>query len=161
MRLNYNRKKRFGIGFMLLSCLLALSFIRYIKTWEPDTHTGLLRSIGHFFFQRFGITSFLFCWLFFVIGITRFKTCCRLKLKSQSKYALLCFLYLNLLLGFIAPHPVFPVSGTFGIYFVRQAIRISNFWIIFVSLIIVCPALMFLYFIKIKRKSVPPKKQKE
>lgn len=159
MRLNYNRKKRFGIGFLLLSCLLTGSFIWYIKTWEPESHKGFFRSIGHFFFQRFGITSFVFCWLFFIIGITRFKTCRHLKLKTQSKYVLLCFLYLNVLLGFIAPHPVFPFSGAFGIYFVRQAIRISNFWIIFVSLIIVCPTLMFLYFIK--RKSVPPKKQKE
>jgi DNA segregation ATPase FtsK/SpoIIIE, S-DNA-T family len=124
-----------GTVLLLLCLFLFTCFTSYLFTWhedqsivkgasiffpERDLQVGnILGTLGawishQFFFNGFGIASFLFCILFFVTGINLIIGRRIFVLRRHVRYVSAGVIYFSVLLAFIFRSFAFPWGGAFG-----------------------------------------------
>jgi S-DNA-T family DNA segregation ATPase FtsK/SpoIIIE len=129
-------RKIAGAFFLLLGLFLLIAFASYLFTWKEDQDKvfrgasilspsakvktdNLMGNLGayvshQFFFNGFGLASFLFCTLFFVIGLNAMLTRKIFSLWRNVRYVLIGILYFSVLLAFVAGSAAFPWGGAVG-----------------------------------------------
>ena len=125
-----------GAVFLLVSIFLFISFTSYLFTWREDqdkvfrgiailspTHdvkvANLLGNLGayisHFFFyEGFGIASYLICSFFFITGINWLFAKKYFSIKRNLRYVLIGLVYISTTLAFLCRGASFPWGGAFG-----------------------------------------------
>lgn len=120
-----------GLLLLVLSVFLLLAFSSYLFTWKADQNLIInhwdnpeiqaenwLGKLGayaahQFIFNAFGIASFLFCFLFFIVG---FKALFKIKLVPFNKafaYSLFTIVWLSVVMAYVfKSYPI--LGGTFG-----------------------------------------------
>mgnify|MGYP003143830345 CR=1 FL=1 len=120
-----------GLLLLVFSVFLLLAFSSYLFTWKADQNLIInhwdnpeiqaenwLGKLGayaahQFIFNAFGIASFLFCFLFFIVG---FKALFKIKLVPFNKafaYSLFTIVWFSVVLAYIfKSYPI--LGGTFG-----------------------------------------------
>ncbi len=120
-----------GLLLLVFSVFLLLAFSSYLFTWKADQNLIInhwdnpevqaenwLGKLGayaahQFIFNAFGVASFLFCFLFFIVG---FKALFKIKLVPFNKafaYSLFAIIWLSVVLAYIfKSYPI--LGGTFG-----------------------------------------------
>jgi S-DNA-T family DNA segregation ATPase FtsK/SpoIIIE len=129
-------KKIAGSVLLLVSLFLFIAFTSYLFTWKEDqdkvfrgasillpsedVQTGNLLGnfgayISHmFFYNGFGVASFLFCTLFFVTGTNAILGRKVFSIWRNVRYVLVGILFFSVLFAFIARTAVFPWGGAVG-----------------------------------------------
>ena len=143
-------RKIAGSVALLASLFLFISFISYLFTWREDQDkvfrgasillpsedvqtVNLLGNFGAyishmFFYNGFGVASFLFCTLFFVIGINSLLGRKVFSLWRNIRYVLVGILFFSVLLAFIAKTSTFPWGGAVGDLISQWLVRaLGNF----------------------------------
>jgi DNA segregation ATPase FtsK/SpoIIIE, S-DNA-T family len=131
--------KVLGVLFLLLSVFLFISFTSYLFTWQDDQDKvfnlsyqilfnndvqveNLLGRLGAyishlFFYKGTGFASYLFCYLFFIIGINLIVGRKVFRIGRNIRYILFGLLFITTFLGFIF-HSFdisdFPAGGALG-----------------------------------------------
>jgi DNA segregation ATPase FtsK/SpoIIIE, S-DNA-T family len=125
-----------GACLLLLAAFLFIAFTSYLFTWSEDQAmvsrgasilkplanekiANLLGYLGayishQFFFNGFGIASYLFCSFFFISGVNLFFSRKIFSLGRNLRYVLAGLLFLSVSLAFIAKGAVFPWGGAVG-----------------------------------------------
>lgn len=120
-----------GLLLLVFSVFLLLAFSSYLFTWKADQNLIInhwdnpdiqaenwLGKLGayaahQFIFNAFGIASFLFCFLFFIVG---FKALFKIKLVPFNKafaYSLFTIVWLSVVMAYVLKsYPI--LGGTFG-----------------------------------------------
>ena len=128
--------KIFGAFFLLIAFLLFVAFTSYLFTWQEDyskvsqgsrillpSHdekvANMLGSSGayfsHIFFRSgFGIASYLFCSLFFVIGVNLFFGRRLFSLSRNIKYVIIGLIVISVTASFLTPGNLFAWGGAVG-----------------------------------------------
>lgn len=127
-----------GIGFLIISLVLFISFTSYLFTWKED-QDKVLRSassvlfeegvqvenllgrfgawLSHvFFYKGFGVASFLICTFFFIIGSNLLFGKKIFSVARNLKYVLVGLLVLPVFFSFFLHAEGFPWGGAFGNY---------------------------------------------
>lgn len=138
-----NRKLNLTIGsvLLLLSVYLILAFISYLFTWKADqdlvinkgffefifntadidlgNHLGKFGAwLSHqFIYEWFGLASFLFPFVFALIGTFLLFRVEVLPLKKVVSKSVIGFVILSLVFGFFTSSESFPYGGSFGFQF--------------------------------------------
>lgn len=121
---NPRLRKIIGLAFILFSAYQLIAFTSYLFTWAGDQDKVALgwgkllfdKSIvvdnwlgklgalisNTFIFNGFGITSFLFILLFFLVGFKIIFKISLIPLKKTFKYSLFFFLWLPVVLAYVA-----------------------------------------------------------
>ena len=130
-------RKIAGTVSLLLSLFLFIAFVSYAFTWRQDqdkvishgasillpsedlNSENLLGNFGAyishiFFYNGFGVASFLFCWLFFVMGVNALFNRKVFSLWRNTRYVLVGILFFSVLFSFITAHHGFPWGGAVG-----------------------------------------------
>lgn len=127
-----------GSVFILIALLLFISFTSYLFTWQEDqdkvlknagnyllsddaTASNLLGRAGawiaHLFFYRsFGVASYLFCTLFFVVGINLLFGKKVFSIARNLKYLIAGLIVLPVSFAFFLKSQAFPWGGAIGNY---------------------------------------------
>lgn len=130
--------KIIGSGFLFLCFFLFVSFTSYLFTWTDDQDkirdmgarilqpndleiNNLLGSFGAyisflFFEYGFGIASYMFCSLFFVVGINLLFDKAVFSISRNVRYLMMGVLVISVSASFFAPHAQFNWGGAFGKY---------------------------------------------
>lgn len=125
-----------GTFALLVSLFLFIAFASYLFTWKEDQDkvfrgaaillpsenvktTNLLGNVGAyfshlFFYNGFGAASFLFCTLFFVIGVNALVTKKIFSISRNVRYLLVGLLFFSITFSFIARNSAFPWGGAVG-----------------------------------------------
>lgn len=128
---NEKLAKSVGLLFLLTSIFLLLAFSSFLFTWEidqdklfnhwndPDLQVenwlGKLGAlISHqLIFKGFGITSFFFIFLFFIVGFRILFKSNLLPMGKSFRYTLFSILWFSIVLGYVFPNtPI--LGGAFG-----------------------------------------------
>ena len=127
-----------GILLLLAALILFISFTSYLFTWQQD-QDKVLRNISRFlftddvnvenllgrigawlahlfFYQSFGIASYLICSMFFILGINFLFGKKIFSLARNLKYVLIGLLVLPVFFSFFFKSYDFPWGGTMGNY---------------------------------------------
>jgi S-DNA-T family DNA segregation ATPase FtsK/SpoIIIE len=131
-------RKIAGAFLLLISLFLLIAFISYLFTWKEDQDkvfrgasillpgedvktTNLLGNLGalishKFFFTGFGAASFLFCTLFFVIGVNALLTKKIFSLWRNVRYVLVGLVFFSVTFSFVGngTGSTFPWGGAVG-----------------------------------------------
>lgn len=129
-------RKIAGSVSMLASLFLFIAFTSYLFTWREDQDkvfrgasillpaedvqtNNLLGNFGAyishmFIYNGFGLASFLFCTLFFVVGVNAILGRKVFSLWRNIRYVLIGILFFSVLFAFIAKTAVFPWGGAVG-----------------------------------------------
>jgi S-DNA-T family DNA segregation ATPase FtsK/SpoIIIE len=121
---------------LLLTCIFLFTcFSSYLFTWAedqsavkngslffPDKNAGVANILGmlgawtshQFFFNGFGLSSYLLCILFFVGGINILTGRKIFRFKRHLRYVIAGLIYFSVLLAFIGKSSAFPWGGAFG-----------------------------------------------
>lgn len=126
-----------GTLSLLLAAFLFFAFASYIFTWKEDQDkvlnhgasillpsgeiktSNLLGNIGayishQFFFNGFGIASFLFCSLFFVMGANWLFTRKLFSIGRNIRYLIVGVLFFSVFFSFVTGKDGFPWGGAVG-----------------------------------------------
>lgn len=125
-----------GTVALLISLFLFIAFVSYLFTWKEDQDkvfkgasillpstevktVNLLGNVGayvshQFFFNAFGIASFLFCSLFFVIGINALFGKKIFNVWRNVRYLIVGILFFSVAAAFLSGHHPFPWGGAMG-----------------------------------------------
>ncbi|HEV3326880.1 MAG TPA: DNA translocase FtsK 4TM domain-containing protein, partial [Puia sp.] len=126
-----------GAVFLLLAIFLLLAFTSYLFTWKEDqnlvSHGGwhtlmpsttvkasnLLGNLGalvshFFFFNGFGLASYLFCSFFFIVGVNLLFARRIFSISRNLRYVLTGLLFFSVALAFITRGSGFPWGGAVG-----------------------------------------------
>ena len=125
-----------GTIFLLLGVFLFIAFASYLFTWKQDQDKitdgaavllpsaniktdNLLGNFGayishQFFFNGFGVASFLFCTLFFVIGINALMGKKIFSIWRNVRYVLVGIIFFSVALAFSFSNSEFPWGGEVG-----------------------------------------------
>jgi S-DNA-T family DNA segregation ATPase FtsK/SpoIIIE len=122
-----------GAVFLLVAAFLFIAFTSYLFTWREDQsnvlhglwHNSDVRAanlLGHlgawvsskFFYFGFGIASYLFCTLFFVVGANLLYARRIFSASRNLRYLLAGLLFFSVSLSFITRGSGFPWGGAFG-----------------------------------------------
>jgi len=138
-----NNRLRLSIGSVLglISVYQVLSFLSYFFSWKPDQdkimNTGFFEFIfsgkeveienalgklgawtSHtFIYEWFGVASFIFPFVFLVIGIYLLTRIRVLPLKRMLAISTVSLVVMSLVLGFFTTNSSFPYGGEFGFQF--------------------------------------------
>ena len=129
-------QKIIGSAFLFICFFLFVSFTSYLFTWSEDQDkirdmgarilspneldiNNLLGSFGAyvafvFFEYGFGIASYLFCSLFFVIGINLLFDKSVFSITRNVRYLMMGLLVISVSAAFFAPQSSFNFGGAFG-----------------------------------------------
>ncbi len=125
-----------GTISLLVSLFLFIAFVSYLFTWREDQDkvfkgasillpsteiktTNLLGNIGayishQFFYNAFGVASFLFCSLFFVIGVNALFGRKVFSVWRNVRYLVVGLLFFCVAFAFVAGANAFPFGGAMG-----------------------------------------------
>ena len=125
-----------GAFSILISLFLAIAFLSYLFTWKEDQDkvfrgaaillpgediktTNLLGNLGAyishlFFYKGFGAASFMFCSLFFVIGVNALLGVKIFNLWRNVRYVIVSLLFFSVVLAFIFRGGGFAWGGAVG-----------------------------------------------
>jgi len=128
--------KIIGSAFLFICFFLFVAFTSYLFTWSEDQDkirdmgarilspndleiNNLLGSFGAyvafvFFEYGFGIASYLFCSLFFVVGINLLFDKSVFSIARNVRYLMMGLLVISVSAAFFAPQSSFNVGGAFG-----------------------------------------------
>ena len=128
--------KIIGSVFLFVCFFLFVSFTSYLFTWSEDQDkirdmgarilrpndleiNNLLGSFGAyvafvFFEYGFGIASYLFCSLFFVVGVNLLFDKSVFSISRNVRYLMMGLLVVSVSASFFAPHSTFNWGGAFG-----------------------------------------------
>jgi S-DNA-T family DNA segregation ATPase FtsK/SpoIIIE len=138
-----NKRLRLSVGaiFLLVALYQALSFISYFFTWKQDqdkvinkgffefvfsdsdviidNHLGKLGAwLSHLFiYEWFGLASYLFPFMFILLGIYLLTKIKLLPLKKSIATSVVGLVVIALILGFFTQPDSFPFGGEFGYQF--------------------------------------------
>jgi len=138
-----NKRLRLSVGAisLLVALYQALSFISYFFTWQQDqdkvinkgffefvfsdsdvmidNHLGKLGAwISHLFiYEWFGLASFVFPFVFAILGIYLLTKIKLLPLKKSMAASIVGLIVISLILGFFTQPDSFPFGGEFGYQF--------------------------------------------
>jgi len=138
-----NNRLRLSIGSVLglISVYQVLSFLSYFFSWKPDQdkimNTGFFEFIfsgkeveienalgklgawtSHtFIYEWFGVASFIFPFVFLVLGIYLLTRIRVLPLKRMLAISTVSLVVISLVLGFFTTNSSFPYGGEFGFQF--------------------------------------------
>jgi len=129
-------RKIAGSVSLFASLFLLIAFASYLFTWKEDQDkvfrgasillpsedvqtVNLLGNFGAyishlFFYNGFGVASFLFCSLFFVIGINAIMGRKVFSLWRNIRYVLVGIVFFSVLLAFLTKGNIFPWGGAVG-----------------------------------------------
>ena len=127
-----------GITLLLISVVLLISFSSYLVTWKEDQDKVLRHSWGvlvqdgmqvqnllgrfgawlsHlFFYNGFGVASYLVCTFFFILGINLLFGKKYFSIARNIKYVIVGLLVLPVFFSFFMHQQGFPWGGAFGNY---------------------------------------------
>src|SRR5580692_5034417 len=126
-----------GAVFLLLAIFLLLAFTSYLYTWKEDQYlfspwrwhvlmpstavkaSNLLGNLGAlvshlFFFNGFGLASYLFCSFFFIVGVNLMFKRKVFSISRNLRYVVTGLLYISVLLAFVTRGSEFPWGGAVG-----------------------------------------------
>jgi S-DNA-T family DNA segregation ATPase FtsK/SpoIIIE len=125
-----------GAVFLLLAIFLLLAFTSYLYTWKEDQFlvsrgwhvlmpstgakaSNLLGNLGAlvshlFFFNGFGLASYLFCSFFFIVGVNLMFKRKVFSISRNLRYVVTGLLYISVLLAFVTRGSEFPWGGAVG-----------------------------------------------
>jgi S-DNA-T family DNA segregation ATPase FtsK/SpoIIIE len=125
-----------GAVFLLLAVFLFIAFTSYLFTWKEDQDkvfhgasillpssevkvANLLGNLGaliahQFFFKGFGLASYLFCSIFFIIGVNLLFTRKVFSIGRNIRYVLTGLLFFSVALAFVTRGNGFPWGGAVG-----------------------------------------------
>ncbi|HEY8897882.1 MAG TPA: DNA translocase FtsK 4TM domain-containing protein, partial [Niastella sp.] len=125
-----------GAFSLLISLFLFIAFASYLFTWKEDQDkvfrgasillpgedvktTNLLGNLGayishKFFYNGFGAASFMFCTLFFVIGVNALLTKKIFSVWRNVRYVLVGLLFFSVTFSFVASSSPFSWGGAVG-----------------------------------------------
>src|SRR5258708_5442888 len=126
-----------GAVFLLASIFLFIAFTSYLFTWKEDqdkvVHHGasilfpssnvkvnnLLGNLGalvshEFFFKGFGLASYFFCSIFFIIGVNLLFARKIFSISRNLRYVLAGLLYFSVAAAFVTHGFEFPWGGAVG-----------------------------------------------
>lgn len=128
--------KVLGMICLLLSVYFFIAFTSYLFTWQEDQdkvfrYSGqilfntdvkvdnLLGRLGAFvshwfFYSGFGVASYFFCYLFFILGINFIVGRRVFRIWRNIKHILFGLLFISTAMSFIAIHDGFPWGGALG-----------------------------------------------
>ncbi|MFN5439774.1 MAG: DNA translocase FtsK 4TM domain-containing protein, partial [Bacteroidota bacterium] len=128
--------KIIGSAFLFICFFLFVAFTSYLFTWSEDQDkirdmgarilspneleiNNLLGSFGAyvafvFFEYGFGIASYLFCSLFFVIGVNLLFDKSVFSIARNIRYLMMGLLVISVSAAFFAPQSSFNFGGAFG-----------------------------------------------
>lgn len=138
-----NKRLRLSVGAisLLVALYQALSFISYFFTWQQDqdkvinkgffefvfsdsdvmidNHLGKLGAwISHLFiYEWFGLASFIFPFVFIILGVYLLTKIKLLPLKKSMATSIVGLIVISLILGFFTQPDSFPLGGEFGYQF--------------------------------------------
>lgn len=151
-----------GVLFCAIALVFACFFVYYVienahlltlKIKKQASWAGSLEKtagplyIGSVFFHKLGIFSFVFCWLFFALGVNIF---CRRRVfffRKHLKYGLLIFGYGILAFGFLTPRFAFPYSGSWGKRVAAVCVDSFGFWVTFLLIFVAVPVMIYRVFL--------------
>jgi S-DNA-T family DNA segregation ATPase FtsK/SpoIIIE len=129
-------RKIAGAISLLVSLFLVIAFVSYLFTWKEDQDkvfhgasillpsedvqtVNLLGNFGAyishlFFYNGFGFPSFLFCSLFFVIGINALMGRKVFSVWRNVRYVLVGIVFFSVLFSFLTRSATFPWGGAVG-----------------------------------------------
>jgi len=142
-------RKIAGSVSLFASLFLVIAFISYLFTWREDQDkvfrgisilfpsdevrtVNLLGNFGAyishlFFYNGFGVASFLFCSLFFVIGINALMGRKVFSIWRNIRYVLIGIVFFSVLLAFLTRGNIFPWGGAVGDLISNWLIRFLGF----------------------------------
>ncbi|WP_207513293.1 FtsK/SpoIIIE family DNA translocase [Longitalea luteola] len=125
-----------GAFALLISLFLFIAFASYLFTWKEDQDkvfrgaaillpgeevktTNLLGNLGAyishlFFFKGFGAASFMFCSLFFVIGVNALLGSKIFSLGRNLRYVIVSLLFFSVVFSFVFSSSAFAWGGAVG-----------------------------------------------
>jgi len=126
-----------GAVFLLLAAFLFVAFTSYLFTWKEDQHlvsqggwrvlmpsanvkaSNLLGNLGAlvshtFFFDGFGLASYLFCSFFFIVGVNLLFARKIFSISRNLRYVVMGLLYFAIALAFVTRGSGFPWGGAVG-----------------------------------------------
>src|SRR5882757_8810665 len=125
-----------GAVLLLLAIFLFIAFTSYLFTWKEDQDkvfhgasillpssnvkvNNLLGNLGalvshEFFFKGFGVASYLFCSIFFIIGVNLLFTRKVFSIGRNLRYVLTGLLFFSVALAFVTRGNGFPWGGAVG-----------------------------------------------
>jgi S-DNA-T family DNA segregation ATPase FtsK/SpoIIIE len=126
-----------GAVFLLLAIFLFLAFTSYLFTWKEDQNlvsrggwhvlmpsyavkaSNLLGNLGAlvshlFFFDGFGLASYLFCSFFFIVGVNLLFARKVFSISRNLRYVVAGLLYFSIALAFVTRGSAFPWGGAVG-----------------------------------------------
>jgi S-DNA-T family DNA segregation ATPase FtsK/SpoIIIE len=126
-----------GAVFLLASIFLFIAFTSYLFTWKedqdkvfqhgasillPSSHvkvSNLLGNLGalvshEFFFKGFGLASYFFCSIFFIIGVNLLFARRIFSISRNLRYVLAGLLYFSVAAAFVTHGMDFPWGGAVG-----------------------------------------------
>jgi DNA segregation ATPase FtsK/SpoIIIE, S-DNA-T family len=128
--------KILGVLSLLCGLFLMIAFASYLFTWKVDQDkvfrgisilspsggvktSNLMGNLGayishQFFYNGFGLASFLFCTLFFVLGANAIFARKVFSIGRNIRYLLVGLIYFPVALAFISSDSFFPWGGEFG-----------------------------------------------
>jgi DNA segregation ATPase FtsK/SpoIIIE, S-DNA-T family len=128
--------KILGVTSLLCGLFLLIAFASYLFTWKVDQDkvfrgaailwpsegiktANLMGNLGayiahQFFYNGFGLASFIFCTLFFVVGANALFAKKIFSVGRNIRYLLVGIIYFSVALAFISSGSFFPWGGEFG-----------------------------------------------
>jgi S-DNA-T family DNA segregation ATPase FtsK/SpoIIIE len=125
-----------GAVFLLMAVFLFIAFTSYLFTWKedqdkvfqgasillPSSHvkvTNLLGNLGalishEFFYKGFGLASYLFCSIFFIVGVNLLFKRRVFSIPRNLRYVLTGLLYFSVAFAFVTQGSGFPWGGAVG-----------------------------------------------
>ena len=125
-----------GAVLLLLAVFLFIAFTSYLFTWKEDQDkvfhgasillpssavkvTNLLGNLGalishQFFFNGFGVASYLFCSIFFIIGVNLLFARKVFSIGRNLRYVITGLLFFSVALAFVTQGKGFPWGGAVG-----------------------------------------------
>jgi S-DNA-T family DNA segregation ATPase FtsK/SpoIIIE len=125
-----------GAVFLLMAVFLFIAFTSYLFTWKedqdkvfqgasillPSSHvkvTNLLGNLGalishEFFYKGFGLASYLFCSIFFIVGVNLLFKRRVFSIPRNLRYVLTGLLFFSVAFAFITQGSGFPWGGAVG-----------------------------------------------
>ena len=125
-----------GAVFLLLAIFLFVAFTSYLFTWKEDQDkvfhgsailwpssnmkvTNLLGNLGAlvshlFFYKGFGLASYLFCSIFFIVGVNLLFKKKVFSISRNLRYVIAGLLYFSVALAFVTKGSSFAWGGAVG-----------------------------------------------
>ena len=133
-----------GAVFLLVSIFLLIAFTSFLFTWwkdqsvvrnvslfsaSKDQVANLLGTLGayisyFFFFNAFGLASYLLCTFFFITGANWLFGKRIFSIRRNLRYVLLGLLFLSTVLSFASNGSAFPWGGAVGDLIARWLVRL-------------------------------------